>query len=96
MTGMPSSDPLKLFRAMASWILVKEKTVDVGCSLPEQTTYSPLGSTSTPCGLLPQGSRYITPGAFAGSMIRTPLAVNVSPPAAAAAFSAAFQFTTAT
>ena len=62
-------------------------------SLPDPMMYLPSGETSTPCGDLPIGIRYTTPGTFFGSSTFTPPIMSALP--SSVAFCAARQSTAA-
>jgi hypothetical protein len=56
-TGIPPFSPSKAPASMAAIIFLNEKTLTSAWSLPLAQTYSPLGLTSTPCGLFGVGIR---------------------------------------
>src|SRR6185437_10879766 len=70
-TGIPSTIFSNDLDAIACCIFVNECTAITADSLPLPTMYSPLGSTSTPCGDLGVGRKYMRPSQRDGSSTMT-------------------------
>ncbi len=66
-TGTPPTSPSNAFASIALSILENEWIGSTVASLPPATMYSPVGSTSTPCGDLGVGRKYTSPGQPDGS-----------------------------
>src|SRR5262245_54577132 len=73
---MPSISLSNALSEIALASLVNECTGMTVASLPPATMYSPVGSTSTPCGDLGVGRKYTTPSQSRGSSTFTLVSVD--------------------